>query len=99
MRKTAANRPNTPNMKTDNKPSQSSIKLGETIKLTTRFGGLSRGKCWGKYFPNQDRAKGDFEWVEKANGVLYLSGPGYYVVGSDDGFSRKARAEFHLDAA
>jgi hypothetical protein len=86
-------------MKTDNTPSQASIKPGEEIKLTTRFGGLSRGKCWGKYYPNQTRAKGDFVWVDKDNnGNLFLTGPGFYVIGSDDGFARKARAEFCLSA-
>lgn len=85
-------------MKSENTPSQTTIAPGEEIKLSTRFGGLSRGKCWGKYYPNQTRAKGDFDWVAKSNGNLFLTGPGYYVVGSDDGFSRKARGEFHLAA-
>lgn len=82
--------------KHENTPAADSIGAGETIELKTRFGGLSRGKCWGKYFPNQKRPTGDFEWVDKSNGTLYLTGPGYYIVGSSDGFSRDARAEFHL---
>lgn len=87
-------------MKTENTPSKTTIAKGETIELNTRFGGLSRGKCWGKFFPGQARATGGFEWVEKDNhGTLYLPGPGYYVVGSDDGFNRKARGEFALAAA
>jgi hypothetical protein len=86
-------------MKRENTPSQDTIAPGETIELTTRFGGLSRGKCWGKFFPGKTRATGDFEWVEKdRNGSLYLTGPGYYVVGSGDGFSREARGEFELKA-
>lgn len=85
-------------MKSENTPSKSEISPGETISLETRFGGLSQGKCWGKYYPNQMGAKGAFEWVEKRNGNLILSGPGYYVVGSNDGFSRKAQGEFYLAA-
>lgn len=88
-------------MKSENTPSQASIAAGETVELNTRFGGLSRGKCWGKFYPGKTRATGDFEWVEKSSGgTLYLTGPGYYVVGSNDGFNRQARGEFHLrDAA
>lgn len=85
-------------MKTDKTPAKSTIAKGETIELTTRFGVMSRGKCWGKYFPNKTRPTGDFQWVEKHNGTLYLQGPGYYLIGSSDGFSREARAEFHLAA-
>ena len=86
------------NMKTDNTPTKTTIASGETIELTTRFGVMSRGKCWGKYYPNKKRPTGEFEWVEKHNGVLFLRGPGYYVIGSNDGFSRKASAEFELKA-
>lgn len=84
-------------MKRENTPSQTTIAPGQTIELETRFGGLSRGKCWGKFFPSKTRATGDFQWVGKdSNGALYLTGPGYYVVGSSDGFSRAAKGEFHL---
>lgn len=86
-------------MKTENTPSKTTITDGETIKLETRFGGCSRGKCWGKFFPGQSRPKGDFEWVDKTGGTLFLTGDGYYIIGSDDGFSRKARGEFVLTAA
>ncbi len=87
-------------MKRENTPEKSTVAPGETIKLNTRFGGLSRGKCWGKYFPNKSRATGDFEWVEKdSNGNLYITGPGFYVVGSSDGFSREARGEFEITAS
>ncbi len=83
-------------MKTENTPSQSSIAAGETLELSTRFGGCSRGKCWGKFYPGKTRASGDFEWCEKSGGTVYLSGPGFYIVGSNDGFQRKAQAEFTL---
>jgi hypothetical protein len=86
-------------MKSESTPSKTSIKPGETIELETQFGSLSRGKCWGKYYPNQSRPTGGFEWVEKDGGTLYLSGPGHYVVGSSDGFSREARGSFTLKAA
>jgi hypothetical protein len=88
-------------MKAENTPSKTIITPGQEIKLTTRFGSCSRGKSWGRYYPNQTRATGEFSWVEKCAGgsTLLLTGPGYYVVGSDDGFSRKARGEFVLTAA
>lgn len=86
-------------MKTENQPSKLTIAAGQTIKLETRFGGCSRGKCWGKFYPGQTRPKGEFEWVEKSNGVLFLDQPGFYVVGSDDGFARKAKVEFVLTLA
>jgi len=83
-------------MKSENTPSTKYIRTGEQIKLSTKFGGLSRGRAWGKYFPGKTRPTGDFEWVEKTGGTLYLTGSGYYIVGSHDGFRRKARAEFVL---
>lgn len=86
-------------MKHENTPSVNSIAPGETIELRTRFGGLSRGKCWGKFFPGSKRPVGDWEWVDKTNGTLYLPAPGYYIVGSGDGFSRSAKAEFYIAPA
>jgi len=87
-------------MKSENTPRHSTIAPGETIELSTRFGGLSRGKAWGKYFANRKRPvpSTDFEWVDKTGGTLYLSGPGYYIVGSNDGFNRSAKSEFYLAA-
>src|SRR6478609_1063582 len=73
------------------------IAAGETLTLSTRFGNKSRGKCWGKYFRDAKNTKGDFEWLEKdRDGCLILPGPGSYVVGSDDGFHRKASNSFYL---
>lgn len=86
-------------MKSESVPKQDAIKPGETIELQTRFGGLSRGKCWGKCFPGKTRPTGEFRWVEKNSGTLYLTEPGYYLVGSSDGFSREARGQFCLAAA
>lgn len=85
-------------MKSENTPRQSEIGPGEVIKLSTRFGDCSRGKAWGKYFANRKRPvpATDFEWVDKTGGTLYLSGAGYYIVGSNDGFNRSAKAEFYL---
>jgi len=83
-------------MKTENTPSQSEIGTDETIELSTRFGSCSRGKCWGKCYANQKRPTGNWDWVDKTGGTLYLTIPGYYIIGSDDGFSRRARAEFYL---
>lgn len=85
-------------IKPENTPPKTTIRAGETIELPTRFGGLSRGKCWGKFFPGKTRDMGDFEWVEKSGGTLYLTGAGYYIVGSSDGFSRSAKGEFCLTA-
>lgn len=86
-------------MRSENTPDTKYIRPGETIKLSTRFGGASRGRAWGKCFRGKCRPTGDFEWVDKTGGTLYLTEPGYYIVGSHDGFRRKARAEFVLLAA
>lgn len=88
-------------MRTEHVPGQSTIAPGETIGLSTRFGYLSRGKAWGKYYANRKRPVplDDFEWVDKSGGTLYLTGPGYYIVGSNDGFNRSAKAEFYLGIA
>jgi hypothetical protein len=83
-------------MKSENTPLKKTIKQGEIIELNTRFGSLSRGKCWGKCYPNQTRPKGEFVWVDKSQGTLYLDQPGYYIVGSGDGFNRSAKSEFVL---
>lgn len=91
--------PDCRDMKNENKPTETSIAPAQVIKLNTRFGGCSRGKCWGKYFANKTTPTGGFDWVEKSNGNLFLSGPGYYIVGSSDGFSRDARAEFYIAPA
>ncbi len=85
-------------MKSENTPSQNSIAPGEVIKLHTRFGSLSRGKCWGKCFPHKTAPVGSFDWVDKSDGTLYLTKPGYYIVGSNDGYNRSAKGEFHLAA-
>ena len=85
--------------KTENTPDEEYIKPGQTITLSTRFGGCSRGRAWGKCFKGKSRPKGDFEWVDKTGGTLYLTVAGYYIVGSSDGFYRKARAEFELKLA
>ncbi len=84
-------------MKTENTPSQKTIKAGETLELSTRFGSCSRGRSWGKHYPGK-RPMGDFTWCDKIGGTLMLTEPGYYVVGSSDGFSRQAKAEFYLAA-
>lgn len=84
--------------KNESKPEVAEIGQGETIRLVTRFGNLSRGRCWGKCYPGQSRPRGEWHWVEKSGGTLYLDEPGYYVVGSSDGFSREARGEFCLRA-
>lgn len=80
----------------ENVPTEEGIARGDVIELQTRFGSHSRGRCWGRYYPNRSRATGDWRWVEKQRGTLFLEGPGYYVVGSHDGFQRKAKAEFYL---
>lgn len=85
-------------MKSENTPNKTNIKAGEVIELSTRFGHLSRGRCWGKYYANKTAPIGDFAWVSKEGGTLFLTGPGYYVVGSSDGFSRQARNSFVLKA-
>jgi hypothetical protein len=85
-------------MKSENTPSKTTIAPGETIELHTRFGSHSQGRCWGKCYPGMTRPKGDFAWVDKTGGTLYITEPGYYIVGSSDGFNRSAKAEFVLRA-
>lgn len=86
-------------MSTEYSPEQETIAPGEIIKLRTRFGGLSRGRCWGKCYPGKSGPIGDFEWVPKEDGTLFLTQPGYYIVGSSDGFRRSARVSFQLREA
>ena len=58
----------------------------KTVKIVSRYGGLSRGKCWGR------QGTGDnVRWAEKDGSFLYLT-LGTWHVGSTDGFSRKDRA-------
>ena len=58
-----------------------------TVKIYSRYGGLSRGKCWGR------QGTGDaVRWADKSGSALYLT-PGRWVVGSDDGFRRKDRGD------
>lgn len=58
--------------------------------IHTRYGSLSRGKCWGKWYAGQTGPRGNFEWVPKDGGTLYIpDGPGFLQWGSNDGFSRK----------
>jgi hypothetical protein len=58
-------------------------------KLDTRYGHLSRGRCWGKWFAGRSTPTGDFEWVEKDGGTLYVpEGEGLLLYGSSDGFRR-----------
>jgi hypothetical protein len=56
---------------------------GERLAVKTRFGDMSRGKCWGR--------NGDGTWADKEGGTVYLT-PGEWKVGSDDGFRRKESA-------
>lgn len=51
------------------------------IAVRTRYGGLSRGKAWG-------RDKEDTTWADKEGGTVLLTA-GSWRVGSSDGFSRK----------
>jgi len=62
---------------------------GGTISIATRYGSLSRGKCWG-------RNKKTDEWADKSDGTVYLT-PGRWMVGSSDGFSRKEKAAWKVE--
>lgn len=53
------------------------------VEVETRYGGLSRGKCWARR-----AGRGDAEWADKRGGTVLLT-EGEWVVGSDDGFRRK----------
>ncbi len=56
------------------------------VKVFSRYGGLSRGKVWGKVDGSTPA-----RWAEKSGGALLLT-PGKWFVGSSDGFSRKDSA-------
>lgn len=68
------------------------LSRGDRLRINTRFGGLSRGKAWGR------RGSGDqVEWAEKDGGTVYLT-PGQWTVGSSDGFRRKETAtDWHVE--
>lgn len=85
-------------MKAEYTPEKETIASGEVIELRTRFGGLSRGHSWGKVYPGKTAPIGAWNWVDKEGGTLYLTEPGFYIVGSSDGFNRKAKATFVLKA-
>lgn len=82
----------------ENTPDQKFISPGETIELVTRFGGLPRGKCWGKRYPvgSDGYVESTRTWVPRRRGTLIITDPGYYVVGSDDGFHHRAKVAFVL---
>ena len=56
-------------------------RAGVRIAVSTRYGGLSRGKAWG-------RNDATDSWAEKDGGTVYLT-EGSWKVGSSDGFNRK----------
>ena len=57
----------------------------EHVEVTTRYAGLSRGKCWGR------SAEG--AWADKEGSAVYLTS-GRWTVGSDDGFRRKEKTSW-----
>ena len=64
----------------------------ELRTVETRFGGLSRGRSWGKWYAGKTQPTGNWVWVDKQGSTLYIpDGPGYLVYGSSDGFRRKEK--------
>lgn len=61
---------------------------GASVRVSTRFGALSRGKCWARMGRGQS-----VEWADKDGGAVMLPA-GKWTVGSDDGFSRKEQTEW-----
>jgi hypothetical protein len=70
---------------------------GKKLIIRTKYGDLSRGKCWGKFYAGKDCAAGDFVWAAKRGGQLVIDEAGYLVYGSDDGFSRRQKAEMLIE--
>ena len=55
---------------------------GAELAVETRYGHLSRAKCWGRDTSGR--------WARKDGGTVYLT-EGLWTVGSDDGYRRKER--------
>ena len=70
---------------------------GKSLTISTRYGHLSRGSCWGKFYAGKTCAGGNFRWAEKWNGKLVIDEAGYLVYGSSDGFSRKETREMLIE--
>lgn len=74
------------------------IGAAQELRIKTRYAHLSHGSCWGKRFNSpreRDRSDGAFTWCAKAGEQVCVDGPGYYLIGSSDGFNRTDR--FRLD--
>lgn len=58
-------------------------------RISTRFGGLSRGRCWGRLGTGDN-----VTWAPKDGSYVTLPSPGKWTVGSSDGFSRKESSTY-----
>lgn len=58
---------------------------GDKIKISTKYGHLSRGKAWAR-----QGSGSSVTWAEKDGGTVWLT-EGKWVVGSDDGFRRSQK--------
>ncbi len=63
---------------------------GEGIEIKTRYGGLSRGTCYGRH--------ADGAWAHKSGSTVTLDRRGKWTVGSSDGFSRRERTDWTVFA-
>lgn len=63
---------------------------GDTVRVPTRYGHLSRGKAWAR-----QGSGSAVTWAEKRGGTVYLT-PGTWTVGSDDGYSRRERVTIRV---
>lgn len=65
----------------------SRLQRRDHLRVETRYGGLSRGRAWGR------QGRGDnVRWAAKDGGVVLLT-PGKWTVGSSDGYRRKESPE------
>lgn len=62
------------------------------VRIRTRFGGLSRGKCWGR-----QGAGASPTWARKDGDIVILDAPGKWIVGSNDGFNRKESDTYYVE--
>jgi len=64
------------------------------VRVRTRYGALSRGKCWGRLGTGRDVAWAD---KDRDHGVVLLDRPGVWTVGSDDGFRRNEKVPWTVE--
>jgi len=58
-------------------------------RVNTRYAHLSRGRCWGR-----QGTGAEVTWAPTSGSEVTLPAPGKWVVGSDDGYSRRDKKTY-----